>query len=43
MRKLVLITAIMLSCWAQLIAQKVTITGKILDSVGAPLAGASIR
>ncbi len=43
MRKLVLITTIMLAFWVQLIAQKVTISGKVIDAQGQPLAGASIR
>ncbi len=43
MRKLVLITTIMLACWASAYAQKVTVSGKVLDSLGVPLVGASVR
>lgn len=34
MRKLVLITTFMLACLVQLTAQKVLISGKVLDSLG---------
>lgn len=37
-----MISMIMLACWASAYAQKVTVSGKVLDSLGAPIAGASI-
>lgn len=43
MRKLLMVSMIMLACWVQVTAQKVTVSGRVVDSLKSPLAGASIR
>jgi TonB-linked SusC/RagA family outer membrane protein len=43
MRKLLMVATILMACWVHANAQRVSISGRVLDSLGAPLAGASVR